>query len=181
MEGWWEYKLVYRIAASGISDDFLLLWHTASLWFWMPVFVVIIATLHASTLSIPEILKLVFTPVLTFLSAELLAYLFQQKGPCAFEEIRILSKSLSMVCSETTISGAIPHAGAALWTSIFVQLYSSVKQKRMSLWFYLFLYLIALIYLTSGLFTMQFFISDALAGMFWGILLTFATRNLFFI
>lgn len=180
MEGWWEYDLAYRIAESGISDRFQLLWHTASLWFWMPVFFAIIASIHASGLSMLKTLKHVFLPTLALLSSILIAFLFQQKGPCAYEEIRILSKSLSLVCSETKGYGALPHAGAALWASILFQLYFNVQQKQLPVFVYLLLFLIAIIYLTSGLFTLQFFISDALAGMFWGILLTFATRNLLF-
>jgi hypothetical protein len=180
MEEWWEYNLAYRIAASGISDNLEFLWFTASLWFWMPVFVAILSSIHASGLSILGSLKHIITPILALISAGLIAVIIRQKGPCAFEEIRLLSKSLSMICVDGADSGSIPHPGSAFWASLLFQAYFVVKRNHMSVVIFIFLILIALIYLASGLFTLQFFISDALAGIVWGILLTFATRNLLF-
>jgi hypothetical protein len=180
MEEWWEYNLAYRIAASGISDNLEFIWFTASLWFWMPVFIAILASIYASGLSVLGSLKHFIIPMLALISAGFIAYIFRQKGPCAFEEIRLLSKSLSMICVDGANSGSIPHPGSALWTSLLFQAYFLVKRNHIPIVLFIFLILIALIYLASGLFTLQFFISDALAGMVWGILLTFATRNLLF-
>jgi|GEM_PF-6931085 len=175
MEDWWEYSLVYQIAQSGIADNWQILWYFASVWFWVPLFISALVYLKVSGLHYFSIALYAMIPMLAFSTAALLAYVFGQKGPADYEEIRLLSNSVRMLYSGS--EGSIPYPAAALWASICVLCFPTAQNRFHSTILIFLMGTAAVVSLLAGFLTLQFFISDVLAGIVWGITITFASRN----
>jgi hypothetical protein len=175
MEDWWEYSLVYQVAQSGIADRWQILWHFASVWFWVPLFISALVYLKVSGQHYFSIILYVMIPILAFSTAAVFAYVFSQKGPADYEEIRLLSNNLRILNSDS--EGSLPYPAAAFWASVCVLCFRTQQSRFHSKILIILMSTAAVISLMSGFFTLQFFISDVLAGIVWGITITFATRN----
>jgi len=169
METWWEYELAVFIASMQWGEKISILWYLASVWFWTPLFTWFSFRIIPESATYLPFFPLPVILILSGLSAYILSITLQQKSPCQLDPILQITGPIGQNCMNSYHS--LPNLTSAVWsTCMGFCLFHKKKIQYIEVVILVIAFISALL---ANFLLVQAFFSDLMAGILWGILISF--------